>query len=367
MRILVVLPQRQSQPIAINSVDLYAQALLERSCHQDYFILTHKSGCDFFGHERVVPIPRAIENHAFPTGLFAAHAIRRVRPNLVIVHQRFQIAVALRRYWPRLPVVYHGHSFHKGYPEKEKLRRSRRLSELLGLSGMAHVSEASEADFTAKWPEVQIPQAVIPNGLDFGLWHPASERAREIVCVGRAIPEKGLEEAATAASAVLAAAPDWTARFVISEAQRQPAYTERVLRALRSAETEGRVFVEHDLPWLDLKSRIERAAIALVPSLWREPFGRTALEAHAAGAAVISSGTGGLREISGEHALYADPREPGALLAALRRLVTDEVLRHRLARDGRLYAGQKFQIAALARSADEFYSTCVARAASVVP
>ncbi len=70
-----------------------------------------------------------------------------------------------------------------------------------------------------------------------------------------------------------------------------------------------------------MKALNERAAIAMIPSKWREPFGRTCLEAHAGGAAVISSGSGGLREISGDAALYATDAEVDGLIDALRRLI----------------------------------------------
>jgi len=60
-----------------------------------------------------------------------------------------------------------------------------------------------------------------------------------------------------------------------------------------------RVRLLHSAPLAEVRSWMKRAAIALVPSTWAEPFGLTALEAHAAGAALVSSGRGGLREASG--------------------------------------------------------------------
>ncbi len=66
-----------------------------------------------------------------------------------------------------------------------------------------------------------------------------------------------------------------------------------------------------------------RAAIAVVPSRWPEPFGLTALEAMAHGAALICSRRGGLPEVAGEGALYADPDTPGAVAAAVLALATD--------------------------------------------
>jgi glycosyltransferase involved in cell wall biosynthesis len=77
-----------------------------------------------------------------------------------------------------------------------------------------------------------------------------------------------------------------------------------------------------------------RAAIVVVPSRWAEPFGLVALEALASGAALICSPRGGLPEVAGDCAVYADPDKPGALTAALRNLAGDEPRRQALARAG---------------------------------
>ena len=65
------------------------------------------------------------------------------------------------------------------------------------------------------------------------------------------------------------------------------------------------------LPHADTLARLGRAAIAVAPSRWQEPFGMTALEAMASGAALVCSRRGGLPEVAGDCALYADPRRPG--------------------------------------------------------
>jgi glycosyltransferase involved in cell wall biosynthesis len=108
---------------------------------------------------------------------------------------------------------------------------------------------------------------------------------------------------------------------------------------------------------------MERAAIALTPTLIREAFGRAALEAHAGGAALVSSGRGGLREVSGDACLYADPDKPASLAHALDRLIRNEALRNRLALEGRLRAQRLFDIRACAADLDDFYEEVAAQAA----
>ena len=78
-----------------------------------------------------------------------------------------------------------------------------------------------------------------------------------------------------------------------------------------------------------------RAAIVIVPSRWPEPFGLTALEAMASGAALICSARGALPEVAGEAALYADPDDPDALAEAITLLARDPERRAALGAAGR--------------------------------
>jgi glycosyltransferase involved in cell wall biosynthesis len=94
--------------------------------------------------------------------------------------------------------------------------------------------------------------------------------------------------------------------------------------------------------------------VAVVPSNSLAPFGRTALAAHAGGAALISSGTGGLSEISGETALMLPEVSPEAIETALRRLLTDDAQRTRLARAGATRARELFDIRTQAAAMDQF-------------
>jgi glycosyltransferase involved in cell wall biosynthesis len=99
----------------------------------------------------------------------------------------------------------------------------------------------------------------------------------------------------------------------------------------------GRVEVLKSAPLAEVRRRMQTAAIALTPSVWDEPFGLTAIEAHAAGAALISSGRGGLREASGPHAVYIDAVTPKTLSAAMDRLISSPEERLALARFAQAY------------------------------
>ena len=92
-----------------------------------------------------------------------------------------------------------------------------------------------------------------------------------------------------------------------------------------------------------------------------EAFGRTALEAHAGGAALISSGIGGLREVSGTSALYLPDVAADAIAAALDALIDAPGLRERLAREGAAWVRDRFSIESQAARLDSFCLDLVAK------
>jgi glycosyltransferase involved in cell wall biosynthesis len=225
---------------------------------------------------------------------------------------------------------------------------------------MIFVSKFCHDAFMRDWPEVQTPKSIVYNGLDFADWIPSGDREKEIICVSRAAPEKGVREAARAIAQILSCEKGWRARLILSETERFPAYTQAVAKAVQ--EFSSRVVVEHNVPLSAVRDRCQRAAIAVVPSTWEEPFGRTALEAHAAGCAVVSSRTGGLPEISGQHALFLPKKfGPEDIAGLLTKLVHDEELRNRLAESGRRHCQENFSINKIAAIADAFYEQAARR------
>lgn len=84
----------------------------------------------------------------------------------------------------------------------------------------------------------------------------------------------------------------------------------------------------------------------VVPSVWQEPFGLVAVEAQLLHIPVVAGDIGGLREIvkDEESGLLVPPGKPGALAAALERLLSDRALGERLAEKGAQSAREKFTL-----------------------
>jgi glycosyltransferase involved in cell wall biosynthesis len=295
---------------------------------------------------------------------FIAGLARGLQPSAIVVQQHLPSASGVRAL-TRTPIILQKHNFLRP-PRRAKwvkpISQWRHARQLNSLAGLTFVSEAVLEQFERDWPEVETPRRVVPNGIDLGAWSPARERDRVIVAVGRATPEKGLLEAALAMRQVLPGNPDWRAAFVVSESDRYPKYFADLCSAL--APFGDRALLLVDRPFSEVKALNEKAAIALVPSMWREPFGRTCLEAHAGGAAVVSSGSGGLREISGEAALFLHRVDPGAIADALQALIGDEALRDRLASEGTERVRRLFDVRRVAAHLDDFCAAVIEKSQS---
>jgi glycosyltransferase involved in cell wall biosynthesis len=105
---------------------------------------------------------------------------------------------------------------------------------------------------------------------------------------------------------------------------------------------------------------LRRSIFAVAPSLWPEPFGLVALEAAAAGKAIVASDIGGLHDIvlDGETGLLVPPGDRAALVAALRRMTSDEALRARLGEAARARA-ETFSPEAIVPQFEEAYALAV--------
>jgi glycosyltransferase involved in cell wall biosynthesis len=83
----------------------------------------------------------------------------------------------------------------------------------------------------------------------------------------------------------------------------------------------------------DLPALYSLAALFVYPSLY-EGFGLPIAEAMACGTPVVTSNASSLPEVAGDAALYFDPRDVNAMVDAMRRALSDEVLRNDLRSKG---------------------------------
>lgn len=265
----------------------------------------------------------------------AARVLHSLAPGLIEAHNRPEIALRLVRLLPGVPVALFLHN------DPQRMRRARSARERAGLlERIARVVCVSEwvrdrlLDGVA--PPARAP-VVLPNCVD--LPSPScAVRERLILFAGRIVADKGADLFVAACAEALPRLPGWRAAMIGADRFGPDSPETPFLQALRPRAAAAGVALRGYLPHGAVLEAMGRAAIVAVPSRWDEAFGLTALEAMAAGAALVCSPQGGLPEVAGDAALYVDPARPGALAAALLTLAGDDARRAAMAGAGRLRA-----------------------------
>ena len=185
--------------------------------------------------------------------------------------------------------------------------------------------------------------AVVPSGIDVAA---GGERAAgpwqgRLLYLGRLEEQKGVDTAIRAAAA---------SRRLAADRRRRRAQAVAPLDAL-IAELGAVVTITPGVDREGVAAELAGADALLFPSRWAEPWGKTPLEAMAAGVPVIASGTGGSAEYlrNGENALVVPAGDDAGWAAAVERLAGDEPLRERLVAAGRETAAGYSETATSAR------------------
>jgi glycogen(starch) synthase len=185
---------------------------------------------------------------------------------------------------------------------------------------------------------------VVRNGLDdgFGAAVRAAATGRagpgpRLVTAGRLEDVKGAQVVLAAMPAIVAAYPG--TRLTVLGAG---ALQDRLRRMADELGVGPAVTLAGWSAPATMAATLAAADVAVVPSIWPESFGLTALEALAAGCAVVATDGGGLPDLvrPGETGLLVPPGDVPALTAAVLSLLADPALRTRLAAAGTRLAGR---------------------------
>jgi UDP-glucose:(glucosyl)LPS alpha-1,2-glucosyltransferase len=262
--------------------------------------------------------------------------LRQLRPALIEVHNRTEVALSLARQLPDIPVSLFLHN------DPQSMRQARtpaeRRSLLNRLAGVVTVSRYL-CDRLLEGVAPPYPEpAVLPNCIDVSALPVPGGRDTTILFAGRLVADKGADTFVAACAIALPLLPGWRAELIGSDRFRADSpETDFTRRVHAAAQTAGVALLGYrDHP--DVLAALTRASIVVVPSRWQEPFGLAALEAMACGAALICSPRGGLPEVAGDAALYAEPDDPKALAACIIDLASDQPRREAFAAAGRARA-----------------------------
>ncbi len=283
-------------------------------------------------------------------GAALARPLARARPALIEVHNRPELALWLARRFRHRPVMLFLHN------DPQEMRQARTAADrthlLNALARIVTVSDHLRRRLLEGVAAPPRPPAVLPNPIDLAALPPPALRDRLILFAGRVVRDKGPDTFVAACATALPHLPGWHAEMIGADRFRADSPDTGFARLTRAAAEGAGV---RALGYRDRASVLQamaRAAIVVVPSRWQEPFGLVALEALASGAALICADRGGLREVAGDAAVYAEPDDPAALSAAIRALAGDPGRRVALEQAGRERARQFAAPAIAARLAE---------------
>jgi len=153
--------------------------------------------------------------------------------------------------------------------------------------------------FRLPWEKVEI----IPNGIDLTSYHTSVDRwsvrsrygiqpnEKLVLCVGRLVPQKGVEYLVQAVPAISRRYPE--SKFIIVG----DGWFRGQLEGLaRSTDQGWRIRFVGFIPDREVVNLMMSADVLVIPSVY-EPFGIVALEGMAAGVPVVASQIGGLAEV----------------------------------------------------------------------
>lgn len=121
------------------------------------------------------------------------------------------------------------------------------------------------------------------------------------------------------------------------------------------------------VPQAELAQIYREASLAVVSSVWPEPFGATGLEAMRCGLPVVAFDAGGISEwlLDGENGLLVPWMDRAAFARGVDRLLADKPLARRLGGRGRALAGERFDFGRYISGLEGLFARVAARDSGV--
>ncbi|MEX1018301.1 MAG: glycosyltransferase [Litorilinea sp.] len=323
------------------------------------------------GPESPIPL-HEIGDHLdeFAAGVLAFAQAENIAYNLIHSHYWLSglVAEKLRAAWQTTPIV---HMFHTlGHLKNQIAQTDADRATPARLAGETHVVEIADCLIAATRAEehqlidlygaAQTKIRIIPPGVDLNRFRPidpAAAKARvgipcgdaNLLYVGRIEPLKGIDTLLRAMSILQADHPESVAHTCVAIVGGDPWAEDMDEEMARLQALRSQLGIHDLVTFLGAKDQdvlpdyYAAAEMVIMPSHY-ESFGMVALEAMAMGTPVIASEVGGLAHLvrDNRNGRHVPSRDPQALAACIRELLTDPALRTRLGeqarQDARTYA-----------------------------
>jgi glycosyltransferase involved in cell wall biosynthesis len=212
----------------------------------------------------------------------------------------------------------------------------------------------------ARQTDPETESVVIGNGVDNDMFpaKPSSSTTEPVrlISVCRMVPRKGLEYLIEAMKELC---KDGIELELVGSGQE----LDRIRRLVHDSGLAGCVKLPGYVPSESLYAHYHRADIFVVPSL-SESFGQVLIEAMSCGLPIVASAVGGIPETVRDkrNGLLIPPRDPAAIVAAVRWLAANPRRRARMGRENAELARQSFSWPAIAAQYEGLYYQAVDKA-----
>jgi len=254
------------------------------------------------------------------TAMYCDNLIKKINNknfDIVEIHNRPLVFLYLKNKLNTKFIIY----FHN---DPLSMKGSKKISERIRL-----LNETSKIVFVSKWVQkrffididkklINKTEVIYPS---INLDEKKIKKTKRIVFVGKLNPSKGYDIYRDAIIKILDEFKNWKAFSIGDESRNKPTINHKNHIELG--------YLKHKVVLNFLKG----SEIAVVPSRWEEPFGRTALEASSRGCATIISNRGGLQETT-DHCIKLDSLSSGELYNQIKKLIINKKLRKNLQKNG---------------------------------
>ena len=216
------------------------------------------------------------------------------------------------------------------------------------LKNIICVSQPSKEDVISEFKVDEKKITVIPNGIDIGIFKPSSIKKslsfRIVTTASADIPLKGLRHLILALPRVIRQFP-LTSLTVIGKSPEKS----NLNKLIDDLDLEDKITFRSGISEEEIVKTYHDSDIAVIPSLY-EGFGFGAGEAMACGVPLISTDSGGLKQVIGDAAFKIKPGSVNEIEDGILKLFSEEKIRQDLAEKGRERMEEFFdwKIAALA-------------------
>ena len=139
---------------------------------------------------------------------------------------------------------------------------------------------------------------VLYNGVEKNFEEFPTKR-KEILFVGRLVPEKGVHFYVNVAKIIAPAYKDWNFGLIgsyrLGDKKNKNSYASKIIKEFTNIGPRAKFYGFQNQEFV--KEKMKTASIIVIPSIWAEPFGLVAAEAMSNGICIIASKVGGIPEI----------------------------------------------------------------------